>query len=89
MYPLLQHGLDEDMELIAALVLCSMDPLVIPIAVLAVLQAGQYYFLGLVDIIQVPGSASLSVYLSLYLYLNLNLNLSAPRFIALQPTGSF
>ena len=43
------------MELVAALVLCSMDPLVIPIAVLAVLQAGQYYFLGLVDIIQVLG----------------------------------
>ena len=81
------------MELVAALVLCSMDPLVIPIAVLAVLQAGQYYFLGLVDIIQVPGPASLSVSLfvslSVYLYLNLNLNLSAPRFIALQPTGSF
>ena len=53
--PLFQHGLDEDMELVAALVLCSMDPLVIPIAVLAVLQAGQYYFLGLVDIIQVLG----------------------------------
>ena len=52
MHPLLQHGLDEDMELVAALVLCSIDPLVIP---LAVLQAGRYYFLGLVDIIQVPG----------------------------------
>ena len=78
------------MELVAALVLCSMDPLVIP---LAVLQAGRYYFLRLVDIIQVPGPASLSVSLfvslSVYLYLNLNLNLSAPRFIALQPTGSF
>ena len=76
------------MELVAALVLCSMDPLVIPIAVL---QAGQYYFLGLVDIIQVPGPASLSVslFVSLSVYLYLNLNLSAPRFIALQPTGSF
>ena len=50
--PLLKHGLDEDVELVVALVLGSVDPLVVT---LAVLQTGQGHLLQLADIIQVPG----------------------------------
>jgi hypothetical protein len=44
--PLLQHGLDEAVQLVGALVLGPVDPPVIP---LAVLQAGQDHLLELVD----------------------------------------
>jgi hypothetical protein len=46
MFPLLQHGFDEDVQLVRALVLGPVDP---PVAPLAVLQAGQDHLLGLVD----------------------------------------
>ena len=45
LFPLLQHGLDEDVQLVGALVLGPVDPPVVP---LAVLQAGQDRLLGLV-----------------------------------------
>jgi hypothetical protein len=50
--PQLQHGLDENVKLVGALVLCSVDPSVVPIAVV---QAAQDHLLWLVDGGQVPG----------------------------------